>query len=165
MWRTSYHVRMSTPVIVAVNISPGGIPKTPLEVVEVTSEGIRGDGHNHDKHNSPMQAICLIDEEDLDDLRGEGFDVHPGATGENVTLRGVSVDDLAIGDRLRFAGGVEVEITRVRNPCYVLDAIDPTLKKAIRGRCGMYAKVIEGGKLRAGESVEIRRTVSAMREA
>ena len=42
-------------------------------------------------------------------LREEGFAVGPGATGENLTVQGLDVDALKIGDRLRFDGGVEVE--------------------------------------------------------
>jgi MOSC domain-containing protein YiiM len=144
--------------VIAVNTSPGGIPKTPLQSGRVDVDGVRGDGHNHSKHVTPMQAICLIDAEDLDDLRDECYDVHPGATGENITLRGLKppgVDALAVGDRLRFSGGVEIELTKARKPCYVLDAIDPALKTAIRGRCGYYAKVITTGEVRPGETVEV----------
>jgi len=144
----------ATPEVVSVNISPGGIPKTAVESVEVTFDGLAGDGHNHDKHNTPLQAVSLIDLEDLHDLRDEGYDVSPGATGENVTCRGLSVDDLEIGDRLRFSGGLEVELTKRRKPCYVLDAISPDLKKTIVGRCGYLAKVIRPAALRPGETIE-----------
>ncbi len=65
----------SSPIVVAVNISPGGVPKHQIEIGEVTSAGLVGDGHDHAKHNTQMQAISLIDVEDLDDLRREGFEV------------------------------------------------------------------------------------------
>lgn len=140
--------------VLAVNISSGGIPKLPIEVGHVTTDGLVGDGHNHDKHITPMQALCLIDVEDLDDLRADGFDVGPGATGENITCRGLSIDEMEIGDRLRFSGGVTVELTKRRKPCYVLDAISPELQDAIRGRCGFYASIITPGEIRAGETIE-----------
>jgi MOSC domain-containing protein YiiM len=155
---------MPSPIVIAVNISPGGIPKSPVAVGTVTFAGLAGDGHHHAKHNSPLQALSIIDLEDLEDLRREGFDVYPGATGENITVRHLEVDSLAVGDRLRFAGGVEVELTRVRNPCYVLDAIDPQLKTGIFGRCGVLAKVLREGEIRAGEAIEvIRLAVAAAR--
>jgi MOSC domain-containing protein YiiM len=146
----------SKPVIVAVNISPGGIPKLPLQVGEVTREGIVGDGHDHDKHNSPLQAISLIDDETLAALRNEGFAVGPGAVGENLTLRGVGVQRMAVGDRLSFAGGVELELTKVRKPCSVLDSISPALRLAAIDRIGMYAKVIVPGLVSPGETVQVR---------
>ena len=152
---------MSLPVVISVNISPGGIPKTPVAVGAVMFSGLRGDGHNHAKHNSPLQALSIIDIEDLEDLRREGYDVYPGATGENLTLSGLDVDALEVGDRLRFAGGVEIELTKVRKPCYVLDAIDPQLKTGIFGRCGVLAKVLREGEIRAGETMEVIRAAIA----
>ena len=153
----------SSPVVVAVNISPGGVPKHQIEIGEVTSAGLVGDGHDHAKHNTPMQAISLIDVEDLDDLRREGFDVYPGATGENLTIRGLNVDGLHIGDRLHFHEGVELQITKVRKPCYVLDAISPQLQDAIAGRCGCYARIITAGEIRSGETIEVHHGVHQQR--
>lgn len=121
----------------------------------VTFAGLQGDGHNHEKHRTPFQAVSLIDVEDLENLRSEGFEVFPGATGENLTLRNLDCDGLQVGDRLVFSNGVEVEITKRRNPCYVLDAIDPRLKTAIKGRCGVLARVICEGEIRPGEQVEV----------
>lgn len=159
----AYHQRMAMgqPCVIAINTSPGGIPKRPVDVAEVTPGGLRGDGHNHDKHNSPMQAVSLLDLEDLDDLRAEGFDVGPGSTGENLTVQGLSVDEFRVGDRLRFTGGVELELTKRRKPCYVLDAIDPRLKDAIAGRCGFLAKVIRAGTIRRGEAIEVLQNETA----
>jgi len=152
------------PSVVSVNISPGGIPKKPIPAGRVLSGGLEGDGHNHEKHNTPMQAISLIDVEDIDDLRREGFAAYPGATGENITVEHLEVDALQVGDRLRFSGGVVVELTKRRKPCYVLDAIDPQLKHAIKGRCGFLARVITTGTVRAGETIAVVREPShAMR--
>ena len=143
----------SSPHVVAINISDGGIPKRPVLSTDVLSQGLRGDAHDHEKHNSPLQAVSLIDLEDLEDLRREGFEVVPGATGENLTVRNLQVDSLPVGTRLTFSGGVELELTKVRQPCFVLDAIDPRLKKAIVGRCGYLAKVITPGSLSSGEFI------------
>ena len=143
------------PTVVSVNISSGGIPKLPVEVGRVTADGIDRDAHDHEKHNTPIQAISILDIEDLDDLRDEGFDVDPGALGENLTVRGLSVDELSPGDRLRLSGGVELEYTKLRKPCFVLDAVSPQLKEVVKGRCGGYAKVITPGDVRAGETIEV----------
>lgn len=142
--------------VISVNISPGGIPKRPIDVAAVSTDGIAGDGHDHEKHVTPVQAICLIDAEDLDDLRAEGYDVGPGALGENLTVRGLEVDALAPGDRLRLSGGVELEYTKPRTPCFVLDAISPQLKEVVKGRCGGYARVLTAGEIRPGETIDVR---------
>jgi MOSC domain-containing protein YiiM len=139
--------------VISVNISEGGIPKLPQAAVDVATAGLAGDAHDHEKHNTPLQAVSLIDLEDLEDLRAEGFPVGPGATGENITLRGLDVDGLAVGDRLAFDGGLELELTKRRKPCYVLDAIDPQLKVAIAGRCGFYARVLTEAPIAPGARV------------
>jgi MOSC domain-containing protein YiiM len=128
-------------------------------VGKVTPDGIAGDGHNHEKHITPLQAILLIDIEDIEELQREGFRVYPGALGENLTCRALDADALRLGDRLHFSGGLVLEITKPRKPCYVLDAIDPVLKKIIVGRAGMYARVIDARPIRAGETIEVLQPV------
>lgn len=141
--------------VVSINISKGGIPKRPVPQAAVHTGGLQGDGHNHAKHYRPAQAVSLQDMETLQELTAEGFPLSPGMTGENVNVCGVGVNALPVGSRLIFSGGVEIEITRKRPPCYVLDAIDPRLKKVILGRCGAYARVIREGVIDNGEDITI----------
>lgn len=149
-----------TITVVSINISPGGIPKRPIEQAQITKSGITGDGHHHEKHLTPMQALCLFDMDGLEELKSQGYDLVPGSLGENLTLDGMDVNALQIGDRLRFSGGVEAEITKRRTPCYVLDAIDVTLKKAMINRAGVYAKILVPGTMKPGERVEVFRAAA-----
>lgn len=143
------------PEIISIQVSSGGIPKLPVSSVRVLTRGLEGDGHNHDKHNHSNQAVCFQDIEDLEQLGLEGYGLVPGATGENVTVRDLKINALPLGTVLTFDGGVVVELTKVRKPCYVLDAIDPQLKDVIVGRCGMYAKVVTEGVLQPGEKIHV----------
>ena len=97
----------------------------------------------------------MIDVEVLESMKDEGFDLPPGAMGENLTLSGVRIQDCALGDRLRFPSGLGIEITKVRTPCYVLDSISPELKRIMWNRSGMYAKVLTEGTVAAGDTVEL----------
>lgn len=142
------------PTILPINISKGGIPKLPVQFLYLNIVGFDGDGHNHEKHRTPMQAVCLQDIEKLDELRDEGYPLEAGTTGENLTMRDLHVNHLSVGTVLRFSSGVVIELTKVRKPCYVLDAIHPKLKEDVVGRCGMYAKVLHEGALHAGDCVE-----------
>jgi len=139
--------------IVSINRSTGGIPKHAVDAAVITAAGLDGDAHDHEKHNRPEQAICLWDLELLDELNGEGFGLAPGSIGENLTVRDLDVQHLPIGTVLYTTGGARLEITKRRNPCFVLDAIDPTLKTAIRDRCGAYARVLAGGTVSKGEAL------------
>lgn len=144
------------PQVIAVCTSRGGIPKISRPSAFMTFKGLYGDGHNHAKHNTPLQAVSFQDEEILEDLRSEGFPVTAGVTGENLTVRHLNINRLSVGTVLEFSGGVVVQLTKMRTPCYVLDSIDPALKDAILGRCGFYGKVLREGLITTGETINIR---------
>ena len=143
------------PRVVSINISTGGIPKRPINAVRILFSGLEGDGHNHTKHYRPEQAVSLQDLEKLTELRDEGYELVCGTTGENINICNLNINALDVGTILSFSGGVELEISKVRHPCYVLDAIDPRLKEVIVGRCGMYARVIKEGVLHVGETIDV----------
>ena len=143
------------PYVLSINISKGGIPKLPIHSVKVTAAGLEGDGHNHAKHYDPIQAVCLQDVEQLEELSRHGYSLSPGATGENLTVCNLNVNSLPLGTVLQFSGGVVIEISKVRKPCYVMDAIHLQLKVDALGRHGMYAKVLREGILNTGESIEV----------
>ena len=139
--------------VLAVCVSPGGIPKTPVEATWVSQQGLAGDGRNHAKHISPQRAVSLFDWEILEQLRAEGFALEPGAIGENLTVVGLHVQRLQPGDLLSV-GQVMLRLEEPRKPCYVLDAIDPRLKDAIVGRCGFLASVVRAGQIWPGDAIE-----------
>jgi len=147
----------SAPRLVAVCISTGGIPKIPVDAADVTVDGLVDDGHDHEKHCRPDRAVSIQDIELLDVLKTEGYDVAPGVIGENLTVRDLHVQQLAVGDRLRFENGPVIELTQPRKPCFVLDAVHPDLKDAVVGRCGFMAAVVETGQFAPGQRITVER--------
>jgi len=145
----------SIPQVVSINISKGGVPKSPVDTAHISAAGLKGDGHNHAKHYSPLQAVCIQDIEQLNELSQNGYRLSPGQAGENLTVKNLQVNILTIGTVLQFSGGVLLEISKVRKPCYVMDAIDRRLKQDALGRHGMYAKVIKEGTLQVGETIQV----------
>jgi MOSC domain-containing protein YiiM len=142
-----------------INISRGGIPKLPVTLAMVTEEGIQGDGWAHPRfHGGKKQALLLISTEDIDFLKELGYSVYPGALGENLTISGIDMRQVRLGDRFR-ADGILLEITKLRRPCQTLDSIrkgiqlelyDENPGSAKWGRGGFYAKVIEPGTIHKG---------------
>ncbi|MDE2026919.1 MAG: MOSC domain-containing protein [Candidatus Omnitrophica bacterium] len=143
--------------VISINISKGGIPKNPVESIRVSVAGLEGDGHNHEKHNTPLQAVCIQDVEKLNELSTSEYALSPGKAGENLTVANLHVNSLPLGTVLEFSGGVILEISKVRKPCYVMDAIHPTLKGDAVGRHGMYAKVVKEGVVSTGETIHVGR--------
>jgi len=141
--------------LVQLNISNGGMPKQPIGEARVSVEGVAGDWQKNRKyHGGPDQAICLFSVEQYDWLRDEhGIDIAPGSVGENFTTRGIDLQIVKPGDCLRV-GECLIEITMVRTPCRNLDQFDKRLMKAMVGRSGWKARVIEEGIVRAGDAIE-----------
>ena len=140
--------------VVAVCVSRGSIPKRTLSAVQVTTDGLQGDGHAHAKHNRPERAVSLFDLEILTQLQREGFPLYPGAIGENLTVEGLHVQRLPSGTLLEI-GDVLLRLEEPRKPCYVLDAISPCLMDVIVGRCGYMASVLEGGMIRPSMEIVV----------
>ena len=141
--------------VLSINISKGGIPKLPVDSCLVTFSGLQGDGRDHEKHISNDRAVSLIDNEILSRLIEEGYDLCPGAVGENLTVEQLDVQSLQPRDRLHFSGGVEIELVESRRPCFVLDPLGKDLKTDIVGRCGYLARVITEGTFSTGESISV----------
>jgi MOSC domain-containing protein YiiM len=152
---SAYRLPTISPFVLAVSVSPGGIPKQPQRFAHVLKSGLAGDERNHAKHVRPDRALSLWDYEILQQLIAAGFSsLVPGAAGENLTVVGLDVQHMEAGTLLHV-GDVIIQLQQPRKPCYVLDAIDTRLKVAIEGRCGYMASVVREGPIRPGMSIGV----------
>lgn len=78
-----------------------------------------------------------------------------GAMGENLSLRGLLETQVWAGDRLVFDGGVCLQVTEARQPCFKFNATmgfsQAAKLMAQSGYCGFYLAVLKPGSLQAGE--------------
>jgi MOSC domain-containing protein YiiM len=152
---------LSTPRVIQINLSNGGVPKTPVPRARVTREGLEGD-HQADRkhHGGPERAVSLFSIEIIERLRAQGHPIAPGTTGENLTIEGLEWTTLNPGARLRFTGGVELEIASYANPCATIresfaDLDSKRIKQDLHpGESRLYARVIAPGEIEAGERIE-----------
>ena len=145
-------------MLVQLNVSPGGMPKLPVDAARVTKDGVAGDWQKNRKyHGGPNRAVCIYSEELYADLQTEGLDLVSGAFGENFTTRGLNLQRLRKGDRLRVGGerGCTIEITNIRVPCNSLKKWSPALPQLITGRSGWVAKVLKEGEVRPGDAITL----------
>lgn len=144
-----------------INVSPGGVPKRPIESATVTPLGLVGDDHN-DKagHGGPERALCLYSIEQIEGLRAEGHPVEPGWMGENVTTVGIDLTAVEPGDRFLLGESVLVEVTRHTTPCKnIVGAFKDgdftrVSQKLHPGWSRFYARVLVGGEIRPGDAIE-----------
>jgi len=60
---------------------------------------------------------------------------------------------LEIGQLLRI-GEAQFEVSAVCTPCDQMERIRPGLRRELWGRRGMLCRVLDGGIIRAGDSIE-----------
>ncbi len=139
-----------------------GINKLAIQgPVMVDAEGLVGDAILNRKHHGGVdQAVYIEGSIDLDWWQAElGRDLPFGTFGENLVIDGLESAMLAAGDRLAI-GEVLLEITSARIPCATFAAKmgEPTFVKRYTraARPGAYARVLQGGMVEAGQSVEFK---------
>ncbi len=120
------------------------------EVFLTPEKGIEGDAHYGFGH----RQVSLLGDESVDKMRAKGLsDLQPGAFGENLVTRGIDLTSLAIGDRLRIGSGVTLEVTQIGKECVDRCAIYYAAGDCIMPREGIFARVVEGGKVKAGDEI------------
>ncbi|MBS4751243.1 MOSC domain-containing protein [Nocardioides sp. zg-ZUI104] len=117
-------------------------------------------------HGGREQAVHAYAREDLDFWEAElGRPIRDGLFGENLTTRGIDLNALEIGARLRVGDdGVLLEVSYVRTPCNDFkgwmgetgyDATAWVKRYAQALRPGPYFRVLAVGTVGAGDAIEV----------
>jgi MOSC domain-containing protein YiiM len=126
--------------------------RVPVQSVTlIAGHGIDGDrkaGHN------PARQLNIMFYETVQALANEGFKAAPGELGEQIIVQGLTEADLTAGDRLRL-GDTLVEMVKTRTGCDWFKEIHQQNPPA--QRLGYMAKILEGGIINVGDSVELIR--------
>jgi MOSC domain-containing protein YiiM len=131
--------------VVSVNVAPEkGVRKQPVpSVTLVTEHGVEGDAHAGPWH----RQVSLLANESIEKMKDACPTVDPGAFGENLTTEGIVVYELPVGARMRVAGTL-LEVTQIGKVCHDRCAIFRQAGDCVMPREGIFARVIEGGRLR-----------------
>ncbi len=148
--------------IFQINASRGGVPKHAVITANVATLGVEGDAQlDLVHHGGPDRALCVYSLERIVALQGEGHPIYPGAAGENLTLAGLDWDLVAPGTRLRLGETAVIEVTRYTEPCNNIKfAFKDGNSNRIHqnkhaGWSRVYAKVVQPGRIRIGDCVEM----------
>jgi MOSC domain-containing protein YiiM len=141
-----------------------GLPKRAVPHLTITAEGVQGDFNRwrtEKANGDPEQAVLLLSEEILADLRAEGWPVQPGDLGENLTLADLPPGALQPSVRLHV-GAVVLEVSKPCDPCTVLFSLPyvgvdrgPAFIRTLKGRRGWFARVLQGGTILPEMPVEV----------
>ena len=143
-------------VVGGLFVSGGGVPKTPVDSVEIGYRGVIGDRQaSRQHHGRPWQALCLWSAEVVAGLAAAGHPIRPGSAGENISLRGVEWSLMRPGTQLRL-GDVHIALTAYASPCYKnaqwFSDADYDRMSHLRGdESRLYARVDQPGRVSAGD--------------
>ena len=112
--------------------------------------GLVGDAHAD--YNSHRQ-VSLLAIESIDKMRSLGLNVNPGDFAENLTTEGIDLTFLPIGIQLSVGKEIILEITQIGKECHVGCAIFRQIGKCIMPKEGVFARVIRGGSVKAGDII------------
>lgn len=170
---------MSEPRVLSTNVAdprpdPGGddrltgITKRPVEHLTVFApgpdygdgSGVEGDLIGDVKHHGGAnKAVYAFSREELDYWAAElGRTLEAGTFGENLTTAGVDLERLLINQRVRLGSAV-LEVSIPRQPCRTFAAhlgVRGWVKRfAAHGRCGVYFRVVQPGRIPSGAVIEL----------
>lgn len=148
--------------VLQVNVSPGGVPKQPVERAWVGDFGVAGDRQRHDTvHGGPHRAVALLGIEAIERVQADGHPIYPGSTGENLTTTGIELAGLPVGTRLAIGETLVLELSGPANPC---NLIGGSFRGGKSGRISilthpadsrMYARTLVAGEVRAGDPIRV----------
>jgi MOSC domain-containing protein YiiM len=163
--------------VIAVHRDPGHrFSKASVDAITLLPGlGVEGDAHCGEtvqhlsrRRREPtapnLRQVHLLQAELLAELTSNGFDIAPGAVGENVTTAGVDLLALPTSAVLRLGAEAAVRLTGLRNPCVQLDRYRRGLQKAVLDRdaagnlvrrAGVMAVVVTGGEVRGGDPIAV----------
>lgn len=157
-------VNVGLPRIVEYNGEPvsTAIFKDPVEgPVRVNEINLDGDRQaDLSVHGGYSKAVYAYPSEHYPFWRGEYPDMELpfGMFGENLTIEGLTEDEVNIGDRLRI-GTAEFLVTQPRVPCFKLGIrfgrVDILRRFYKSGRSGFYLSIEKTGELQNGDSIEV----------
>ena len=141
-------------IVMAVCISrEKGTPKENIgQGLLIENWGLERDAHAGKWH----RQVSLLSADKIDEFKYEHPDVtiEPGAFGENLVVSGIDFARLPVGTVIKAGEGV-LELSQIGKECHSGFIIARTAGKCIMPTEGVFARVIKGGTVKAGDPVKI----------
>jgi MOSC domain-containing protein YiiM len=101
-----------------------------------------------------VRRVILESGESIDQVKEILPELEQGAFAENIITRGLDLAALPLGSRLRIGATAELEITQIGKECHNNGcAIKRATGDCIMPREGIFARVVTGGTVTAGDEI------------
>ncbi|MDY6971847.1 MAG: MOSC domain-containing protein [Thermodesulfobacteriota bacterium] len=139
--------------IISIAISKKkGTRKVPINSADIIKDyGLEGDAHAGPWH----RQVSFLAAESIGEARKQGLDVTFGDFAENIATSGINWSEVPVGTRVELGDSALVEITQIGKECHNKCAIYYMAGDCIMPREGIFARVLEGGKIRCGDAIRI----------
>ena len=91
--------------------------------------------------------------EDIRTMMAKLPNLVPGSFAENLTTEGFDLGQLKIGDMLKV-GETLLEVSQIGKECHSHCEVFKQTGECIMPKKGIFTKVIKGGKVKAGDTIE-----------
>jgi len=88
-------------------------------------------------------------------MRRLGREVGPGDFAENLTVEGMELASLPVGTRISVGDRIVLEISQIGKECHTRCAIYRQVGSCIMPQEGVFARVVRGGSVRAGDEIRV----------
>jgi len=104
---------------------------------------------------STHRQVSLLALESIEKMGELGLVLKPGDFAENLTTEGIDLLSLPVSTRFLVGKDVVLEITQIGKECHSGCAIFQQVGKCIMPEEGVFARVIQGGIVKTGDSVVV----------
>ncbi len=140
------------PTVISVNLSERkGVIKSPVQTIELTMVGVKGDAHSGKWH----RQVSLLGTESYDKFEKQaGRKLEFGEFAENITTSGIVLYQTRPLDRFMI-GETELEVTQIGKKCHGDGcAIYREVGNCVMPKEGIFCRVIKTGTIKAGDLVK-----------
>ncbi len=128
-----------------------GTQKTEVSTAELKENwGLIGDAHAANWH----RQVSLLSFEKIEDFRKKGAEIDFGAFGENLIIEGFDLCSIPVGSKIAV-GDTLLRVTQIGKECHSHCEIYQTMGDCIMPREGIFAEVLEGGRIQVGDKVTV----------
>ena len=126
------------------------------EAYLLQNHGFEGDAHAGQWH----RQVSFLAAEDIESVRKRGLDVTFGDFAENIATSGIDWKKLLVGTQVQLGEQALVEITQIGKECHNKCAIYYLSGDCIMPKEGVFARVLEGGRICCGDAIRILNTAN-----